>query len=156
MARSLSQQVPELTQTHLHVTSPGMVRPQHHFTPRAQTTVRARGPLQKAALTENMSSPCGCHPIQAPPFGFPQYSTTTVERNDSPTNPSLPTSFRAILSASTEELPWAMLAKGPACTNTGVPYGRRQRIKNPKDKWKVSLGQTGQGGPGFWVLRRVT
>lgn len=37
------------------------------------------------------------------------------------TNPSSPTSFRAILSARIEELPWAMLANGPAWTNTGVP-----------------------------------
>lgn len=38
-----------------------------------------------------------------------------------PTKPSRPTNFKASLSASTEELPWAMLAKGPAWTNTGVP-----------------------------------
>lgn len=38
-----------------------------------------------------------------------------------PTNPCGPTSFKAILSAKMEEFPWAMLAKGPACTNTGVP-----------------------------------
>ena len=37
------------------------------------------------------------------------------------TKPSLPTSLRAILSARMEELPWAMLAKGPAWTKTGVP-----------------------------------
>jgi hypothetical protein len=30
------------------------------------------------------------------------------------TNPSGPTSFNAILSASIDELPWAMLANGPA------------------------------------------
>mmetsp|Transcript_13934 Transcript_13934/g.30741 ORF Transcript_13934/g.30741 Transcript_13934/m.30741 type:complete len:327 (-) Transcript_13934:299-1279(-) len=34
--------------------------------------------------------------------------------------PSGPTTFRAIWSAMMDELPWAMLAKGPACTNTGV------------------------------------
>lgn len=39
----------------------------------------------------------------------------------SPTNPSGPTSLSAILSAMMEELPWAMLANGPAWTNTGVP-----------------------------------
>mmetsp|Transcript_430 Transcript_430/g.817 ORF Transcript_430/g.817 Transcript_430/m.817 type:complete len:219 (-) Transcript_430:616-1272(-) len=35
-------------------------------------------------------------------------------------NPSLPVSLRAIWSATIEEFPWAMLANGPACTNTGV------------------------------------
>ena len=35
--------------------------------------------------------------------------------------PPSPTSFSPILSAKMEELPWAMLANGPACTNTGVP-----------------------------------
>lgn len=39
-----------------------------------------------------------------------------------PTNPFSPTSFNAILSAIMEEFPWAMFAKGPACTNTGVPW----------------------------------
>ena len=38
-----------------------------------------------------------------------------------PTKPSGPTSFKAILSARMEELPWAMLANGPAWTNTGFP-----------------------------------
>jgi len=38
------------------------------------------------------------------------------------TNPFGPTSFKAILSARMEEFPWAMLAKGPACTKTGVPW----------------------------------
>mmetsp|Transcript_27402 Transcript_27402/g.71922 ORF Transcript_27402/g.71922 Transcript_27402/m.71922 type:complete len:343 (+) Transcript_27402:644-1672(+) len=37
------------------------------------------------------------------------------------TNPSWPTSLRATLSAMMDELPTAMLANGPACTNTGVP-----------------------------------
>ena len=37
------------------------------------------------------------------------------------TNPFGPTNFKAILSARMEEFPWAMLAKGPACTKTGVP-----------------------------------
>mmetsp|Transcript_2203 Transcript_2203/g.7246 ORF Transcript_2203/g.7246 Transcript_2203/m.7246 type:complete len:273 (-) Transcript_2203:486-1304(-) len=37
------------------------------------------------------------------------------------TNPSLPTSLRATWSAMMDELPWAMFAKGPACTSTGVP-----------------------------------
>jgi len=37
------------------------------------------------------------------------------------TYPSGPTSLSAILSATIDELPWAMLANGPACTNTGVP-----------------------------------
>lgn len=39
-----------------------------------------------------------------------------------PTNPFSPTNLRAILSAKTEEFPCAMLAKGPAWTNTGVPW----------------------------------
>ncbi len=39
-----------------------------------------------------------------------------------PTKPSFPTNFKAILSARMEEFPWAMLANGPAWTNTGVPY----------------------------------
>lgn len=43
-----------------------------------------------------------------------------------PTKPSRPTSFKASLSASTEELPWAMLAKGPAWTNTGVPCNNQR------------------------------
>ncbi|KAH3658744.1 hypothetical protein OGATHE_006469 [Ogataea polymorpha] len=34
---------------------------------------------------------------------------------------SVPASFRAILSARTEEAPIEILANGPACTNTGVP-----------------------------------
>ena len=34
---------------------------------------------------------------------------------------SVPASLRAILSARTEEAPMLMLAKGPACTKTGVP-----------------------------------
>mmetsp|Transcript_8433 Transcript_8433/g.13989 ORF Transcript_8433/g.13989 Transcript_8433/m.13989 type:complete len:243 (-) Transcript_8433:434-1162(-) len=34
--------------------------------------------------------------------------------------PSSPTILSASWSATTEELPWAMLANGPACTNTGV------------------------------------
>mmetsp|Transcript_59553 Transcript_59553/g.159574 ORF Transcript_59553/g.159574 Transcript_59553/m.159574 type:complete len:228 (-) Transcript_59553:672-1355(-) len=37
------------------------------------------------------------------------------------TKPSLPTSLRPILSAIIEEFPWAMFAKGPACTRAGVP-----------------------------------
>ena len=49
-------------------------------------------------------------------------------KTDSPTNPSGPTSFKAILSAKIEELPWAMLANGPAWTNTGVPW----RGKTPR------------------------
>ena len=36
------------------------------------------------------------------------------------TKPSLPTSLSPILSAMMDELPGAMLAKGPACTSTGV------------------------------------
>lgn len=43
-----------------------------------------------------------------------------------PTKPSGPTSFKAILSAWMEELPWAMLANGPAWTNTGVPCRSRR------------------------------
>ena len=39
------------------------------------------------------------------------------------TNPFGPTNFKPILSARMEEFPWAMLAKGPACTKTGVPCG---------------------------------
>jgi len=31
-----------------------------------------------------------------------------------------PTTLSAIWSAMTDELPWAMFAKGPACTKTGV------------------------------------
>lgn len=38
-----------------------------------------------------------------------------------PTKPFSPTIFKASLSASMEELPWAMFAKGPAWTKTGVP-----------------------------------
>lgn len=85
-------------------------------------------------------------PLQSSPFGFPCPTTTTLKRNDLPTNPSLPTSFRAILSASTEELPWAMLAKGPACTKTGVPCGSRRTNEKPQrqmeghTRWARLLG----------------
>ena len=37
------------------------------------------------------------------------------------TKPVSPTSLRAIWSDRMEEFPCAMLAKGPACTNTGFP-----------------------------------
>lgn len=37
------------------------------------------------------------------------------------TKPFSPTNFNPMRSATTEEHPWAMLAKGPAWTNTGVP-----------------------------------
>lgn len=76
-------------------------------------------------------------------------TTTTLKSSDLPTNPSLPTSFRAILSASTEELPWAMLAKGPACTKTGVPCGSRRTSSKPQRQMKVTCG-----GPECWVLSR--
>lgn len=49
-----------------------------------------------------------------------------------PTKPSGPTSFRAILSARMEELPWAMLANGPAWTNTGFPCRFRWFTCNTK------------------------
>ena len=55
------------------------------------------------------------HPL--PPLPLYQWDLPP----DSPTNPFSPTILRASLSAKMEELPWAMLAKGPACTNTGVP-----------------------------------
>ena len=42
-----------------------------------------------------------------------------------PTTPSSPTNFRAILSAKMDEFPWAMLANGPACTKTGVPWNKK-------------------------------
>mmetsp|Transcript_19119 Transcript_19119/g.62755 ORF Transcript_19119/g.62755 Transcript_19119/m.62755 type:complete len:268 (-) Transcript_19119:541-1344(-) len=50
----------------------------------------------------------------SPPMSAPKPASVT-------TKPSSPTNFRPTLSATTDELPWAMLAKGPACTSTGVP-----------------------------------
>mmetsp|Transcript_27223 Transcript_27223/g.84633 ORF Transcript_27223/g.84633 Transcript_27223/m.84633 type:complete len:263 (+) Transcript_27223:328-1116(+) len=50
----------------------------------------------------------------SPPISAPKPASVT-------TYPSAPTNFRPTLSATMEELPCAMLAKGPACTSTGVP-----------------------------------
>mmetsp|Transcript_10753 Transcript_10753/g.25326 ORF Transcript_10753/g.25326 Transcript_10753/m.25326 type:complete len:377 (+) Transcript_10753:521-1651(+) len=50
----------------------------------------------------------------SPPMSDPKPASVS-------TYPSLPTSLRAIRSATTDELPCAMLAKGPQCTRAGVP-----------------------------------
>mmetsp|Transcript_14050 Transcript_14050/g.41869 ORF Transcript_14050/g.41869 Transcript_14050/m.41869 type:complete len:268 (-) Transcript_14050:1060-1863(-) len=50
----------------------------------------------------------------SPPMSAPKPASVT-------TKPSGPTNLRAALSATTELLPCAMFAKGPACTSTGVP-----------------------------------
>ena len=57
-----------------------------------------------------------------------------------PTNPSGPTSLSAILSAMMEEFPCAMLANGPAWTNTGVPCGKQDimsKAANPASKGTI-------------------
>ena len=48
-------------------------------------------------------------------------STNGIHYTTLPTKPSGPTILRAMRSATIEELPWAMFAKGPACTRAGVP-----------------------------------
>lgn len=116
-------------QTHTYLTSESMVQPQYQFTSTAQTIglFQYYNHLRKLGLKEYILNLCGYHSTPAIIFRFLQNSTIIkLERNDLPTNPSSPTSFKAILSANTEELPWAMLAKGPACTNTGVPYRNRK------------------------------
>lgn len=56
--------------------------------------------------------------------------------NDSPTKPPGPTSFRAILSARMDELPWAMSADGLVWINTGVPWGWETRPEQRATKTK--------------------
>mmetsp|Transcript_27490 Transcript_27490/g.88806 ORF Transcript_27490/g.88806 Transcript_27490/m.88806 type:complete len:269 (+) Transcript_27490:2100-2906(+) len=50
----------------------------------------------------------------SPPMSAPKPASVT-------TKPSWPTSFRPNLSATTDDWPWAMFAKGPQWTMTGVP-----------------------------------
>mmetsp|Transcript_17361 Transcript_17361/g.37706 ORF Transcript_17361/g.37706 Transcript_17361/m.37706 type:complete len:273 (-) Transcript_17361:681-1499(-) len=77
------------------------------FNARSVATITAHlgfNPAERHLILKNFSTP-----MSAPNPA----SVTTI--------PSLPTSLRAIWSATTDELPVAMLANGPACTNTGVP-----------------------------------
>ena len=60
----------------------------------------------------------------------------------SPTNPSGPTSLSAIRSAMVEEFPCAMLANGPAWTNTGVPCGNQDSMSEAAktaSKWNHTV-----------------
>lgn len=46
-----------------------------------------------------------------------------------------------------EELPWAMLAKGPACTKTGVPCGSKRQFRAPgKRRDRTNLERLHQVG----------
>mmetsp|Transcript_5714 Transcript_5714/g.16333 ORF Transcript_5714/g.16333 Transcript_5714/m.16333 type:complete len:234 (-) Transcript_5714:819-1520(-) len=67
------------------------------------TTQSGVRPLERHLMFMNFSAP----------MSAPNPASVT-------TSPSRPTSFKAIMSATTDELPCAMLANGPACTKTGV------------------------------------
>mmetsp|Transcript_5438 Transcript_5438/g.22536 ORF Transcript_5438/g.22536 Transcript_5438/m.22536 type:complete len:657 (+) Transcript_5438:826-2796(+) len=69
-----------------------------------RTTQRGGSPPARALMSKFFS----------PPMSAPKPASVT-------TKPSSPTSRSASLSATTDELPCAMLANGPQCTRTGVP-----------------------------------
>mmetsp|Transcript_2029 Transcript_2029/g.7063 ORF Transcript_2029/g.7063 Transcript_2029/m.7063 type:complete len:359 (+) Transcript_2029:534-1610(+) len=77
--------------------------------------------LLSARTVATTTAHCGTFPLErhlmlknfSAPMSAPKPASVTQK-------PSGPASLSASWSATMDELPWAMLAKGPACTNTGV------------------------------------